>query len=369
MTGLNVGGAERLMQTLIAKSDRSRFKHNVVSLTSIGALGQQLLDADVPVSNLGLPSMRTAVNRLSAVRRVLSDADVIHTWMYHANLIGGALKPRGRPLLWSLHATELEAQYTKVATRMMVTLGQWLSRSLPQETVYCSPSSKAYHAHIGYDMSRAVIINNGIDTARFQSSASDRQRLRAAWNLDGKIVIGNVARWHPQKDHATLLEAFAQAQRGNNALHLVLVGDGLTAENVQLVALIRKLNIEAHVSLVGLMRDIPAVLSALDIFIMSSAFGEALPLALCEAMACKLPAIVTNVGECPNVVANCGWVVPPAEANQLAKAMEAASGMPEAERAAMGSRAREHVLAQFDIEDCTRHYEELYVSLRRNATN
>lgn len=343
--------------------------HNVVSLTSIGAVGQQLLDADVPVFNLGLPSMKTAVNRLSAVRRVLGDADVVHSWMYHANLIGGALRPRGRPLLWSLHATALEARHTKASTRLMVTLGRWLSRSMPQETVYCSSSSEAYHARIGYDMSHALIINNGIDTKRFQPSAIDRRRLRSTWNLDGKILIGNIARWHPQKDHTTLLEAFAQAQRGNNTLHLVLVGEGLTAENDQLVALIRRLNIEAHVSLVGPVRDIPAVLSALDMFVMSSAFGEALPLALCEAMACKLPAIVTDVGECANVVAEYGWVVPPGEANQLAKAMEVAAGMPETERAAIGIRAREHVLAQFDIEECTRRYEELYISLRRNATD
>lgn len=355
------------MKALIGRSDPNNFIHEVISLTSLGSVGQQLQQAGVKVYSLGLPSPTAALRELGGIRHTLASAGVIHTWMYHANLIGGLLAPRGRPLLWSVHATELDRRHTKATTRLMVLAGRWLSQAMPEKVAYCSLSSRAYHAGIGYDMSRALVINNGIDTARFRRSVADRQSVRSAYGLDGRYIVGNVARWHPQKDHATLLRAFAAARQKNDVLHLVLVGDGLTSENADLAALLRGLNIEANVSLLGPTRDIPAVLSALDIFAMSSAFGEALPLALCEAMACELPAIVADVGDCADVVADCGWIVPPADVGGLSAALTSAATTDEPVLAAIGRRARVRICEQFNIEASAHSYQELYQLLYNPA--
>ncbi|WP_156883707.1 hypothetical protein [Brucella sp. 09RB8471] len=89
IVGLGVGGAERLLESLIARSDGSIFEHEVITLTSTGEMGNLLANSGVRVIEFGLPSLTRATSNFSEVRSSLKSADVVHSWMYHANVIGG----------------------------------------------------------------------------------------------------------------------------------------------------------------------------------------------------------------------------------------------------------------------------------------
>lgn len=363
IVGLGVGGAERLLESLIARSDGSVFEHEVITLTSTGEMGNRLVDLGVRVIEFGLPSLSRAASNFLEVRSSLKSADVVHSWMYHANVIGGALTPRGKPLLWSFHATELEKKYTKIQTRLFVYFCKILSQWMPTVSVYCSPSSREYHSILRYDTRNSCIINNGVDIERFKPAPKDRHSTRVALGLDGKFVIGSVSRWHAQKDHMTLLRAFSEVRKKVDNLHLVLCGAGLSSTNGQLVAAIEELGLRQHVSLLGPQANVQKILVGLDVFAFSSAFGEALPLALCEAMACGVPAIVTDVGECSAVVGNAGWIVHPRDVSAFARAIFDAWSADVLVRQRIAEAARSRIVNNYDVRAVATQYEDLYSKL------
>ena len=363
IVGLGVGGAERLLESLIARSDGSVFEHEVITLTSTGEMGNRLANSGVRVIEFGLPSLARAMSNFSEVRSSLKSADVVHSWMYHANVIGGALTPGGKPLLWSFHATELEKKYTKIHTRFFVYFCKVLSQYMPAFSVYCSSSSKDYHNTLGYDTRNSCVINNGVDVEHFKPAPKDRHSTRAALGLDGKFVIGSVSRWHPQKDHMTLLRAFSEVRKNVDNLHLLLCGEGLSSTNQELVTAIEKFGLRQHVSLLGPQANVQKILVGLDVFAFSSAFGEALPLALCEALACGVPAIVTDVGECSAVVGNAGWVVQPRDVSAFASAIFDAWSADVSVRQRIAEAARSRIVSHYDVRAVATQYGDLYSKL------
>lgn len=352
-----------MLQAIISGSDPKRFVHKVVSLTSLGSVGTQLREDGVEVVALGLPSIRAAARHLSNARKLMARADVVHTWMYHANLVGSLLARSRTPLLWSIHATYLERKYTKTTTRLAVWCGKLLSASLPDKTIFCSYSSQKFHSDIGYNVSKSAVIENGIDTERFQRLPEARETFRRAHGFHGRFLIGSTARWHPQKDHTTLLKAFELALRGNRTLHLVLAGEGITRQNQALNTLLSDLQITDKVLLLGAVKDIRPVLSALDLFVISSAYGEALPLALCEAMACEVPAVATDIGDCAEIVSDCGWVTSPGGFEEMADAITSAAQQSEESRVTMGQRGRGRIASHYDLLDSILRYEQAYDEL------
>jgi glycosyltransferase involved in cell wall biosynthesis len=137
-------------------------------------------------------------------------------------------------------------------------------------------------------------------------------------------LIGTVGRYDPQKDHANLLQALVLLRSRNIPLRCVLVGTNLDGENQELLAQIQRLGLEKTVMLLGRRTDIPAVMSALDVHVLPSAYGEAFPNVVAEAMACETPCVVTDVGDAAYIVGDMGWVVPPRNALTLANAIEQA---------------------------------------------
>src|SRR6185503_20430449 len=129
-------------------------------------------------------------------------------------------------------------------------------------------------------------IYNGVDVERF--APGDRLAVRAAAGLPADaVIVGTVGRLDPVKDHDGLLEAFARASTAS-ALHLAIVGDGPT--RAALAARVASLGLGDRVHLLGERDDVPAVLRALDVFVLSS-IGEGISNAILKAMASGLPVL------------------------------------------------------------------------------
>ncbi|MCY1511587.1 4-alpha-N-acetylgalactosaminyltransferase [compost metagenome] len=172
------------------------------------------------------------------------------------------------------------------------------------------------------------------------------------WGLTGDVpVIGCVARWDPLKDHANLLRAVAALVRdGRDAgLRCVLIGRDMTAGNPELGAMIDRLGLRDRVVLAGPSDDVPAAMNGLDLHVLSSC-AEGFPNVVAEAMACGVYCVVTDVGDAAYIVGDAGVVVPPEQAEALARGIE--TGLREVaargrERAGAPGRAR--VLEHFDL--------------------
>jgi glycosyltransferase involved in cell wall biosynthesis len=206
------------------------------------------------------------------------------------------------------------------------------------------------------------VIANGIALARFHPDPAAGARVRAGLGLDQAAwVVGTVGRLAAEKNQALLLRAAAPLL-GPGA-RLVLAGDGPLRP--ALAELAARLGVAPFVHLLGARGDVPDVLNALDVFVLSSD-SEGLPLVIPEAMAAGLPVVSTRVGGVPTVLADgdTGFLVPPGEEAPLRARLAALRGAPDAARAC-GARAREAALARFSAERMAREYLELYAAVLR----
>ena len=137
---------------------------------------------------------------------------------------------------------------------------------------------------------------------------------------DGTFLIGHVSRYDPLKDLNTLMEAFEILKKYPLDFTLVLVGKNLDYDNIDLVKTIEKKELRKHIHLLGMRDDMPAVMNAIDLFVLSS-ISEAFPNVLNEAMACGVPCVTTNVGDAALIVKNTGWVVPPKNPKLISNAI------------------------------------------------
>lgn len=371
ITGLNTGGAENMLQRLLSRLDREEFSSQVVSLTGGGPVGERIRSLGIPVRTLGMqpdrPDWRLVRQLARDLRR--EKPDLLHTWMYHADLAGGiAATLAGIPVVWGLHNSTLDPHASKTRTRLVVRCLALLSRSIPVKIISCARSAAAQHVELGYDASRMLVIPNGFDTVEFHQDTGLRKQVRQALNIPpDALAAGCFARFDPQKDHHTLLAAAGKINAQLPRFQLVLCGEGITAENAVLMGWIREFGLETKVKLLGLREDIPPLMAALDIYISSSAYGEAFPLVLGEAMACGVPCAATDVGDSAEMLAGSGEIIPPGQAQALADACLELLTLTPVTRIKMGLLARQHVQDHYDLGMVTEQYAAVYRSIYRGG--
>jgi glycosyltransferase involved in cell wall biosynthesis len=366
ITGLGQGGAESVLFRLATYPDQ-RVRHSIVSLTDEGVYGARLRNAGVAVHALGMPRGRLTLDGFLALRRLLARErpDAVQTWMYHADLIGGlAARLAGvRALAWGIRNSGAHLQRSSRSARLVLKLCALLSGRLPAAIVCAARDSAVRHRQYGYRPDRLVVIANGYDLSRYQPDAAAGRRMRELWQVaEGTPLVGCVARWDPLKDHANLLGAVAALARGgrDRGLQCVLVGRGMSPGNADLMALIDNLGLRGRILLAGPSDDVPAVMNALDLHVLSSC-AEGFPNVVAEAMACGTPCVVTNVGDAAHIVGATAPVVPPEQPEALAQGMAAAlDDIAARGREAVGAPGRARVLAEFDLTHMVTAYEALW---------
>lgn len=207
------------------------------------------------------------------------------------------------------------------------------------------------------------VVQNGIDLSRFRPDSMARERIRSELGIpQGAWVAGAVGRLSQVKNHALLLRAAAAAGvlSGDDG-RLLLVGDG--PEAAPLRALAEELGISDRVVFAGERHDVPELLSASDVFVLSSN-SEGLPLSMVEAMATGLPVISTAVGGIPALVADgeTGFLVPSGDVDALAAKLATLKADP-AQATAMGKRGRKLALGRYSAERMMASYMDIYEAL------
>ncbi len=366
-TGLGVGGAETTLLNLLTRLDRREFECQVFSLSSEAPLAESMRALGVPVHLLGMrPGVPDPRGYLALGRHLRRFApDLIQTWMYHADFLGGLAAPlAGRPpVVWGVHLTVADRRGLKPATRLIIRLNAWLSRRLPAAIVCCAEAARRTHAALGYDASRMIVIPNGVDLDRFRPDPGARARLRAALGLPADaLLIGMAARFDPHKDHRNFLRAAAILHAAQPEVHFVLWGKEITPHNAALTAEIETGGLQGVVHLLGLRADAPALNAGLDLAALSS-WGEAFPLVLVEAMACGVPCVATEVGDAAQIVGETGRLVPPRDPQALARAWLEMLQLSPSERQARGRAARQRVEALYSLDRMVQAYARLYADI------
>lgn len=314
--------------------------------------------------------LRAFLAILQLIRRI--EPDVVHTHMAKAGLIGRAAaiaynrtRPSGRRarIVHTYHGHVLEGYFRPAVARTFVGLERMLGRASDAlvaisprvreelvERFAIAPSGKFRVVPLGFDLAPLAAID---DAAR----AAARGRLGLA--PDARVV-STVGRLTAIKQHDLFLDvARTVAQRIPAAIFLV-AGDGELRASLEARA--RDLGIADRVRWLGWRRDLDTIYGASDVFVLTSR-NEGTPVALIEAMAAGVPGVATDVGGVRDVIpdGSIGCVVPidtRAIADAVVALLEDGRG-----RRDMGARARESVLARYDVKRLVADIDALYRSL------
>jgi len=362
---LEAGGAERMLVDVSSRLARSSYDQVVVSLADRGPLAAPLEDAGVPVRTAGFhPSVPNPIAFARLVRIIREhQPDLVETWLYKADLVGGlATLPAGRPpLLWSVQQTHLEPVGRLRSNVLAARSCARLSKRLPTLILCASDEAAETHAAMGYCAEKLRVVPNGVDTDRFRPDTDARARIRAEIEVsDSTPLVGLVARFDPQKDHATFAAAARSIAEQVPEVRFLLCGRRIGWDNLNLTRMLDDASIRDRVVLLGVRHDMPAVTAALDVAMSSSAFGEAFSVAISEAMAAGVPCVATDSGNAAPLISGTGRVVRPRDPLGLANGVIELLRLPEAERRSLGERARDRILTQFSIAAVAHRYEETY---------
>jgi glycosyltransferase involved in cell wall biosynthesis len=363
ITGLTQGGAESALFRLTTYRKDTLVKNVVISMVDFGVYGDQFESAGIETHMLGMPRGRLTLKGIiklwTLIRKI--KPDIVQTWMYHADLIGGVIaRLAGYPnVLWGIVHFNLDRDVAGRTTRWTAKMCALISNFIPKKIISCSVSATLVHQKIGYDSTKFLTIPLGYDLSELKRDDLSREKLRAIWGIDKKAVIfGCLARWNPQKDHLNLLKAFEMVSKKSKDVYCVMAGREIDNNNIELAGLVNLTNRDnKNLLLIGVIDHIPSIMSAIDVHVLPS-LGEAFPNVVPEAMACETPCVVTDVGDAALIVGETGWVVPPGNSEALANALfevvQAKSGTKEWEE--RRRRSRDRIVNNYSMERMTDAY-------------
>ncbi len=325
ITGLGDGGAELTLYK-ICKYDSSN-RHIVISLKDKGKYFSLLSKLGIEVYCLNM-SFFSIYKLFFLVKKIKNlKPNVVQTWLAHADFLGGiAARLAGiKNIVWNVRYSNIEIAKSKISTILIIKILSRLSYFIPISIIIVSKRAKKFYEKKGYDKKKLKFIPNGYDLSILKINKTQRKFFNKKINLKKKIpLIGNVARYNPQKDHLNLLNALSIIRSKNINFFCVLVGSNINQNNVDLVSKIKKLNLSNHIKLLGRNDNILQVMNGLDLHVLSSCYGEGFPNVLAESMACGTPCITTDVGDSAFIVGKTGWIVPPKNPTRLSDAIEKA---------------------------------------------
>lgn len=358
--GLNTGGAELMLSRLV--QELTSVEHIVISLTTPGSIGSKLSERGVKVYALGMhlfniPKAFLSLCRL--IRRI--QPDVVQTWMYHADLLGGmAARLCGvKRVFWNIRNTEIP-QRTLSSTGILVRVCALLSYFIPMKIVCCAYAAQNRHAQLGYRRHRMTVIPNGYDIDA-STPHSEKEKVRSTLGIPATaFVVGMVGRFDTLKGYDIFIHAASALSKTTKSQFVFLcAGRNVDKTNSELMEQINHTGLQNSFVLLGERSDVSSILQALDVFCLSSR-AEGFPNVVAEAMLCKVPCVVTDVGDAARIVGDTGIVVSPNDSRALAEGLQALTVMDQKERQTLGLAARSRIVEQYNIAKVATRYEALY---------
>ena len=362
---MQIGGTELNALRTVERIDRSRFEISVISLQPEGPLAQRYRAAGIPVHAYRLKSLyapssvRQGVRLMRWLRR--ERIEILQCHDLYANLFAA---PWGRiagvpTVITSRRWLEcpMPGRQLEIANRLVFRVGHRVLAN--------SPAVASTLARLdGVRPAKVITVTNFVGEEAFEPmSPGVKAQLRSELGIpDNGIVVGCVARLSPVKDHATLLRAMHQLVRKWSRLHLVLVGDGESRDELEELA--AELDISTHVHFAGFRPQEPNLNNVFDVSVLTS-LSEGFPNALVEAMAAGRPVVATAVGGNVDAVrAETGLLVPAGAPTELATALDRLLS-DDTLRLRMGAMARDIAMQEYHAASVIPQLEQLYLNLAR----
>jgi glycosyltransferase involved in cell wall biosynthesis len=363
---LDEGGAERIVVEMLKQMARSPdvpgFELSVCTTREAGRFAGELDGLGIRHFCLQRRSRFDLLGFWNLVRLLRRERpDIIHTHKVGSNTIG-----RVAALITGVPVVIAHEHTLPDRGRMQKLVDHFLARASDCVVTCDSVLRQALIRTESLDPARVAVIPNGVDVARFERARQSRVRVREELHVDDAPVVGTFARLAPQKDIGNLLAAVPPVLRGVPAARFVIAGDGPLRGELERQA--ATLGISERVRFLGFRTDTPELLSAIDLFVLPSAW-EGLPVTILEAMASRKPVVATDVGGIRDAVVagQTGLLVPAGRPLALAAGILQVIRDPNLANR-LGQAGYERVSSDFSIEAMVNSTRNLYHRLMTRTT-
>jgi glycosyltransferase involved in cell wall biosynthesis len=356
---MDIGGSQTHLLQVLRLLDRHQFEPMLCCLSSEGALLETARETGATVVGVGLGRLKSpaavgAVLRLTGFMR-RARIDIVHNYLLRANVAGTLAARMARvPLVLNSKRGCHEMRGLELAA---VRLSNRLADCV---TANAEAVRRFVHDNEGCPLEKMVVIPSGIDTDRFAPLAPADYKARLGVAPDRKVV-GIVTRMRVRKGVEEFLRAMAMVRERRPEACAVVVGE--VDLDASLRAMVQELGLDGHLHLLGRRSDMAEVLSAFDLFVLSS-HDEGMSNAILEAMAMQRPVVATDVGGTNEVVQDgrTGVLVPAKDPAALAQGILRVLDNAQ-EATVMGERGRAIAVERFSARAMVRQMEELYMQL------
>ncbi len=376
ITRLIVGGAQENTMYTAALLDKNRYRVEILSgphTGSEGSLIEEVRDLGIPLSIIPelvreispWKDFRTLTKMTRSMRK--DRYAIVHTHSSKAGILGRfAARLAGVPIIiHTVHGWSFHDRMSPLTRRTYIQLErQAASFSDAIITVSNRDIEKGLAARIGsrqqYHLIRSAIPLDEFDPSKFKRNAV-RQELGIP---DDVCVIGNIGRFSPQKNPLDWIRIAGEISHTADNVHFLLVGDGPLRSEVE--TMLKSEGLWERTTLTGLRRDVPRMLSVMDIFLLTSLW-EGLPRTIPQAMALGIPVIANRVGGIPEVIQEgvTGYLRQPGDIDNTAEVCTYLINHP-IKRAEMGRKGRAFIENEFSLDVMIDQISALYEGLLSN---
>jgi glycosyltransferase involved in cell wall biosynthesis len=371
ITRLIIGGAQENTIYTVELLDKKGFKSSIISGPQTGSEGSLIEEAqERGVQIKILPSLLREISPLNDVITMIKlvrifrqePVDIIHTHSSKAGILGRfAAHVAGIPIIiHTVHGWSFHDFMSPILRQIYIILERWAA-SLTDALIVVTQKDiqKGLESRIGKP-EKYHLIRSAIPLEQFKSNQFTRDSLRNQLDIPkDAIVIGNVGRFSPQKNPLDWVKIAGEIGRKNPLVYFLLVGDGPLRQEVEMQ--IEKENLSNRFILTGLRRDIPEILSVMDIFLITSLW-EGLPRVIPQAMSMRLP-VVSNRADGTNEVIQDGvngFLCDPGDIDCAVKICQGLISNPIL-RQEIGQKGHNTVCEEFNLENMIQQIEQLYI--------
>jgi glycosyltransferase involved in cell wall biosynthesis len=361
VTGLTMGGAERVVTDLADAFVAGGSEVMLVYLKEPLEVRPQR--PEVELVCLHMESAKDLVTGYVKFARIVRRfrPDIVHAHMFHAAMLARLVRPiAAMPVLISTMHTPFVGGRLRALTYRMTDHLTDISTNVSSEAVATFVDGRAIRA------GRMLTVYNGIAVDEFRPLPAAATRIRETLGIDpaSKLLVA-AGRLGWSKDYPNLFKALEQLPSELDYAVLI-AGDGPLRQSLKEMA--ADLGIAPRVRFLGIRQDIAELMSAADVFVLSS-IGESFGLVVAEAMACECVVVATDSGGVREVLGDAGFLVPSRDSAALAKALLAAGTMDKPDAEAMGRAARRRIVDLYSFDRSVERWLELYGSLLANAAS
>lgn len=352
-----IGGGERHVLDLVKHMTHDLFAPVVLSFTD-GPMVDILRDMQIPT--YVIPTTKPFDPRVRGQVKSLMEEEKIQLVHAHgtraaSNCLASARK-LGLPMLYSVHGWSFHEGLPGWQFYLRHRAEAYITKHV--NLTLCVSQANAEEGKSLFPFERYAIKYYGVDTQRFDPSIYD-QGLRTELGVPtDQTLVGFVARMTLQKDPLTMVEAIKRVASQRTDIHFLMVGDGELCEQAK--AAVRGAHLQDRVTFTGFRQDIPAVLAALDIYVLPSLW-EGLSIAMLEAMTMGKAVIASAVDGNVEAIEDQknGWLITPQRPQELADKIIEAHDQVE-KRRAFGQAARQTIMRRFSIQAMVQNIEDSY---------